>query len=219
VKNSLLWCAICFVIGVVIGVLAIVRLRPVTYESDSWPTQALESNDALVPETITTTLATRRVDAKYLPNRRLTPGDIFPNVTVAMLAEHGYTDRVRSVSQAEKIAVLNRYHLEYTESATGQLIDSKTNKPFSEEVEFDHLVSLELGGSNAIENIWPEPYATSHGARTKDKLENRLHKLVVEGTVSLVDAQKEIAQDWPAAFDKYCSGLDATDEGIGEGQP
>ena len=51
--------------------------------------------------------------------------------------------------------------------------------PYQHEV--DHLISLELGGSNAIRNLWPEPYAGRWGARTKDVLENRLHDLVCEG--------------------------------------
>ena len=51
--------------------------------------------------------------------------------------------------------------------------------PYAHEV--DHLVSLELGGSNAIGNLWPEPYAGRWGARTKDVLENRLHELVCSG--------------------------------------
>ena len=58
--------------------------------------------------------------------------------------------------------------------------------PYQHEV--DHLVSLEVGGSNAVTNLWPEPYAGRWGARTKDVLENRLHDLVCSGQLSLPDS-------------------------------
>jgi hypothetical protein len=52
--------------------------------------------------------------------------------------------------------------------------------------EVDHLVSLELGGSNALTNLWPEYYYDPWGARTKDRLEGKLHDLVCAGRLSLV---------------------------------
>ena len=59
--------------------------------------------------------------------------------------------------------------------------------------EVDHLISLELGGSNSIKNLWPEKQP---GARSKDKLENSLHKQVCDGTISLPTAQREIVKWW-----------------------
>jgi hypothetical protein len=42
--------------------------------------------------------------------------------------------------------------------------------------EIDHLISLELGGSNDIRNLWPESFDTQPwNAHAKDRLENRLH--------------------------------------------
>ncbi len=37
----------------------------------------------------------------------------------------------------------------------------------------------------------------------KDKLEDRLHALVCAGKVPLAVAQREIATDWIAAYQKY----------------
>ncbi len=37
----------------------------------------------------------------------------------------------------------------------------------------------------------------------KDALENKLHKLACAGTITLEQAQKEIASDWIAAYRKY----------------
>jgi hypothetical protein len=37
----------------------------------------------------------------------------------------------------------------------------------------DHLVSLEIGGANTVQNLWPQSYDTTPwNAHVKDKLEN-----------------------------------------------
>ncbi|HZY45487.1 MAG TPA: HNH endonuclease, partial [Anaerolineae bacterium] len=67
----------------------------------------------------------------------------------------------------------------------------------------DHIISLELGGSNSIRNLFPEPYTGDWNARIKDKLENKLHSLVCSGQVDLVTVQQEISTDWINAYIKY----------------
>jgi hypothetical protein len=70
--------------------------------------------------------------------------------------------------------------------------------------EEDHLISLELGGSpTSVKNLWPEPYSSAYGARIKDKIENKLHALVCSHQITLVVAQKAIANNWYAAYLKY----------------
>jgi hypothetical protein len=70
--------------------------------------------------------------------------------------------------------------------------------------EEDHLINLELGWSpNSPQNLWPEPLVGPWNARVKDRLENKLHKMVCDGKMSLTDAQKAIATDWVAAYRKY----------------
>ena len=59
--------------------------------------------------------------------------------------------------------------------------------------EIDHLVSLELGGDNAVANLWPE---VSPGFREKDKIENELHADICSRGVALAAAQRQIARDW-----------------------
>jgi hypothetical protein len=56
--------------------------------------------------------------------------------------------------------------------------------------EVDHLIPLELGGSNDLANLWPE---ASPGFHDKDRVENELHRRVCAGTMSLDDAQRAIA--------------------------
>ena len=65
--------------------------------------------------------------------------------------------------------------------------------------EVDHLISLELGGSNARANLFPESASPRPGSHEKDRLENKLSELVCRGRVSLVFAQRLIARDWIAA--------------------
>ena len=76
----------------------------------------------------------------------------------------------------------------------------KNGKPVKEACEIDHLISRELGGDDKPENLWPQPYTQHPGAHEKDWLENKLHKEVCAGTISLADAQKEIKDDWYAAY-------------------
>jgi hypothetical protein len=72
------------------------------------------------------------------------------------------------------------------------------------EYEIDHLVSLELGGSNSTRNLWPQSYRTSPwNARVKDALENELHRRVCAGTLDLTTAQRIIAQNWVMGYRTY----------------
>src|SRR6185503_8678228 len=106
---------------------------------------------------------------------------------VARVCVSGYASSVRDVPESEKDAVYARYGIPHV--------------PYQHEV--DHLVSLELGGSNAIDNLWPEPYAGRWGARTKDVLENRLHELVCSGQLRLGLAQRLEARNWVAAYRRF----------------
>ncbi|MBS2538411.1 hypothetical protein KGQ20_37245 [Catenulispora sp. NF23] len=63
--------------------------------------------------------------------------------------------------------------------------------------ELDHLVSLELGGSNDTANLWPEPGPLPN---PKDTVENALHKAVCSHKVTLTAAQQAIAADWTTAL-------------------
>jgi hypothetical protein len=62
--------------------------------------------------------------------------------------------------------------------------------------ELDHLVPLELGGSNDITNLWPE---VGKVPNPKDKVEDALKRAVCAGQVSLAAAQNAIAANWLTA--------------------
>lgn len=134
-----------------------------------------------------------------LPDPRLTPGEVLPNVTAAQVSAPGYAHFVRDVPQSEKNAVYAEYGV-------------KNRKPG--EYEIDHLVSLELGGSNSVRNLFPEPYnlnwnGRDAGAHSKDRLEDRLASELRSGKLTLQQAQAEIRTDWIQAYRKHIGELPA----------
>ena len=141
------------------------------------------------------------VPAVAMPTHTLTPG-VALHVTAAQVCVSGYASSVRDVSDADKAAVYARYGVEWV--------------AYKHEV--DHLISLELGGSNSIRNLWPEPYAGKWGATTKDALENRLHSMVCDGQISLRAAQRQEATNWVKAYKRYI-GLPSTSHGGGGSSP
>jgi hypothetical protein len=77
--------------------------------------------------------------------------------------------------------------------------------------ELDHLISLELGGADTLENIWPQcgPDKVTLRERyfkQKDAVENYLAAQVKAGTISLHDAQWGIANDWTRFLDAASAG-------------
>lgn len=116
-----------------------------------------------------------------LPDSQCTPGDIVTNVTVDQICQPGYASSVRNVTTSEKDQVYAEYGI-------------FSHNPG--EYEVDHLVSLELGGSNDISNLWPEAASPKPGFHEKDKVENYLHDQVCTGKISLQEAQTQIATDW-----------------------
>lgn len=116
-----------------------------------------------------------------LPDGACTPGAIFPSATKEQICVSGYAKGVRNVPVEEKDQVYAEYGI-------------RSHQPG--EYEVDHLVSLELGGSNDIANLWPEAAEPKPGFHEKDRYENYLHDQVCSGKVSLAEAQHRIASNW-----------------------
>ena len=147
-------------------------------------TPAITSNGA------TSTLGTRTKQGNCLASGPLadsacTPGAIFPTASRAIICVKGYAGSVRNVPTSEKRAVYDEYGI--VSHPTGQF-------------EVDHLVSLELGGSNDIANLWPEPANPIPGFHQKDSVENYLHKQVCAGSLTLGAAQQVIAGNWLSIY-------------------
>jgi hypothetical protein len=117
----------------------------------------------------------------YLPDPECTPGAIFPHITKEDICVSGYSAKARNVSSSTKAKVYTAYNISY---------------PPKEEYEIDHLISLQLGGSNDVANLWPEMSENELNANQKDRVENYLHKQVCDGIMPLSEAQFLIAQDW-----------------------
>ena len=126
-----------------------------------------------------------------LPDSACTPGAIFPNVTTSQVCTSGYAGSVRNVPTSEKDQVYAEYGI--TSHYTGQY-------------EVDHLVSLELGGSNDIANLWPELASPTPGFHQKDQVENYLHDQVCSGKITMAQAQQEIATNWLAVYQQMQNG-------------
>lgn len=125
------------------------------------------------------------VSQNAMPDKNCTPGQAFPEVTKDQICVPGYSKSVRNVPEIEKKEVYSEYGI-YSHT-TG-------------EYEVDHLISLELGGSNDVSNLWPEPAEPRPGFHEKDKVENYLHDQVCNGSISLLQAQEEISSDWLGVY-------------------
>lgn len=131
------------------------------------------------------------VYASSLPDINLTPGDTV-EVSLDVLCTVGYTATVRNVPPSLRRQVFKNYNTD----------------PNSDKFEVDHLISLELGGSNDIKNLWPESYTKlPYTARAKDKLENKLHKLICTNKLDLKTAQQMISTDWISAYHQFIGPL------------
>lgn len=102
-----------------------------------------------------------------------------PNWTATVRPPTAATDRIKTVALAV-------YGMPTAARATTEL---------------DHKVPLELGGSDDVTNLWPQPSdLPGKGFRnTKDTVENTLKVAVCSKQVTLHDAQIAIATDWTTA--------------------
>jgi hypothetical protein len=124
------------------------------------------------------------------PDSACTPGAIFPDATKDQICQSGYASSVRNVPTSTKSLAYSEYGIQSHSAG---------------EYEVDHLISLELGGSNDIANLWPEAASPKPGFHEKDKVENYLHDQVCSGAISLHDAQVKIAHSWLDVY-KQMSG-------------
>jgi hypothetical protein len=122
-----------------------------------------------------------------LPDSQCTSGAVFANITASQACKAGYAQSVRNVPQSEKDEVYAEYGI--TQHAPGAY-------------EVDHLISLEIGGSNDIKNLWPQSYTGPYNAHMKDTLENFLHDQVCSGKLQLQCAQRAISSDWITAYNE-----------------
>lgn len=141
----------------------------------------------------------KAANGQPLPDPNCTPGTTNPAVTQdnlsSTICRSGYTKDIRpssSITGREKKANAASY------GYTGALGDA----------EYDHLISLELGGSpNDAKNLWVEPGGPNWKPadkfrNDKDSIENKLNDMICSHEVTLTAAQSAIANDWTTALEK-----------------
>jgi hypothetical protein len=134
------------------------------------------------------TLLASAGEGPLLPEPNLTPGATRP-INTNQVCTPGPPDQMATIPVSVRRAVFHEYGMDSSQS---------------QEYEVDHLITPELGGTDDIRNLWPEPYATTEwNAHVKDELENRLQRLVCDGKLDLPTAQRDIATNWISAYQKY----------------
>jgi hypothetical protein len=127
--------------------------------------------------TTTVVLAPGQLDPLH-PSSSLTPGDVFADATVGVICVPGYSAGARDVDSSTRTRVFAAYGVADTDRA---------------KYELDHLIPLELGGSNDEKNLWPQPLSASGSdAHDKDAAENAFHDAVCSGKADLTAAQAGI---------------------------
>jgi hypothetical protein len=123
----------------------------------------------------------------YRPDPACTPGAVDDSVTQdnigSTICTSGYTTKIRPPAEATDKIKADMYRAYDVPDKTAS--------------ELDHLVSLELGGSNDSRNLWVEPGPLPN---PKDTVENTLHKAVCDHKVTLAAAQEAIASNWTTAL-------------------
>jgi hypothetical protein len=176
------WVATAGLLGALLATIACER-RVSTPHTEAAGAIASDTARTMVPNDTT-------LRFPFLPDSAKTPGAAL-EVTAGDICVPGYTKKVRNVPIAVKRQVYATYGI-------------RRHQPG--EYEVDHLISLELGGSNSIRNLWPESFRTSPwNARVKDALENELHRRVCAGTLDLAAAQQIIARNWVTGYRMYVS--------------
>ena len=121
-----------------------------------------------------------------LPDYSCTPGAVM-TVDLPTIC-YTSTDTRRHVNRALRITVYREYGVSYPQGA-GMY-------------EVDHLIPLELGGSNDINNLWLEAAEPRPGFHEKDQVENYLHAQVCKGAMTLQEAQTQIRTNWLTVYTK-----------------
>jgi hypothetical protein len=168
----------------------------VTYQGSTAPvvTHVPATTASGPPNVGATVLIGRRTRAtgcarSTTPDRRCSPGAYYSRLTALVICSQTFrTGTIRDVPQSEKFEVEREYGMPASY--------------YGRSIEIDHIVPLELGGSNDIANLYPEPGSGNASYHVKDELENRLHDLVCAGSMTLPAAQQQIATNWRALYRK-----------------
>ena len=138
-----------------------------------------------------------REDGHRFPDRTCTPGALNPTVTEDVLRHSDFeTECIRNMATSEE---------------QKRIIFKWYGVPEDTTCEMDHLVSLEIGGADTLDNIWPQcgpAHATgmARDFKQKDSVELFLGEQVklgaANGGMSQQDAKQRVTQDWTTLIDE-----------------
>jgi hypothetical protein len=127
------------------------------------------------------------------PDPARTPGATNPQITQENIRQTICNPRWSTKSVRPEESYTHRLKIE-------QIAEYGYSDSRLKDYEEDHFIPLELGGNPTDpKNLWPEPFETSipdGGAHAKDRVESYLHAEVCSGSLTLEQAQHEIAEDW-----------------------
>jgi hypothetical protein len=182
--------------GFLAGAVALTLALPVAIASAAVPPSATSTSMTAttidVGSTVLLTKKTKTSGCKLgaLSDRRCSPGAYSSKLTKTVICSPDFrTGPIRNVPDSVKHQVEIEYGLE--------------PKQYGSTLEIDHIVSLELGGSNDPANLYPEEATFpdhSPGYHVKDLLENAVHKAVCAGKIGLRTAQRAISRNWELLY-------------------
>ena len=132
-----------------------------------------------------------------LPDLAKTPGRSRPGLTKKVICKIQWGKDERHVTAAMKREVFARY------GYSGYDDPRCVSDAHGRTCEIDHLISRELGGADAVDNLWPQAYGSPWNAQMKDKLENRLNREMCGGAITLKQARDKLRGDWREAYKQY----------------
>jgi hypothetical protein len=133
-------------------------------------------------------------DGAPLPDPACTPGAVTPAVTESNIET--------TICSARYVAAVQPPRRE-ANAVKRRLMRAYGDRQPSRAYELDHLVPLDLGGTNAVHNLWPELNEPIPQARNaKDLVERSLHEAVCGHRVTLTAAQRAITADWTTALSR-----------------
>ncbi|NER96263.1 MAG: hypothetical protein F6J86_20870 [Symploca sp. SIO1B1] len=131
----------------------------------------------------------------YLPDKNLTPGKV-------------------EIGDSNKICGKNRKVPRNVRPGLKEDVYKKYDIPShlqKSDYQIDHLVALELGGSNDITNLWP---IKTNNHYHKTKLDNVLKTKVCREGISLTEAQKSVMDNWGEAYNSFVNSTNTYSKDI-----
>ncbi|MBI4268264.1 hypothetical protein HY627_00325 [Candidatus Uhrbacteria bacterium] len=170
-------------IGAVTGIFALIYVQSNALKTPINVSLHELADPLFIPSEPTKTFGCVSYDG--YPDFSCTPGAIFTHATIKEICTSGYARSKRSVTSGMKRDIKAAYGI---------------GGALSAEYHIDHLISLQLGGSNDPANLWPLAVEGDRGKKQKDIVENFLHDKLCAGDITLKETQSLISHRWADVY-------------------